>query len=98
MSTNQTKLQGFGPHNNQERMAPIFKLAAAQGRNIALWDYKQRQPVVLYFLPELDLNILSQLQNEYAAYKAQGAQLLVIAPYPVEQIAGVAEKLNLSYP
>lgn len=94
----ETKLQGFGPHNNQERIAPVFKLPAAQGGSIALWDYKQRQPVVLYLLPELDPALLSRLQSEYAIYKAQGAQLLVITPYPVEQLAAIAEKLNLSYP
>lgn len=94
----ETKLQGFGPHNNQERMTPVFKLPSAQGGNVALWDYKQRQPVVLYFLPELDPVLLSRLQNEYDIYKAQGAQLLVITPYPVEQMTAIAEKLNLSYP
>jgi peroxiredoxin len=92
------KLQGFGPHNNQERMAPVFKLPASQGGNVALWDYKQRQPVVLYLLPEPDPTLLGRLQSEYATYKAQGAQLLVITPYPVEQMATIAEKLHLSYP
>lgn len=92
------KLQGFGSYNNQERMAPAFRLPSAQGEPVAIWDYKQRRAVVLYFLPELDPAFLSQLQSEYAEYRAQGAQLLVISTYPVRPLIDLVAQLGLTYP
>lgn len=98
MNENNLKLQGFGPYQNQERQAPAFRLPAAQGGTVALWDFKQRQAVVLYFLPQGNEAFLSQLQAEYAAYKAKGAQMLVIVPAALEALRELALTLNLSFP
>ncbi len=98
MNSEVAKLQGFGPYNNQERMAPAFKLPAAQGGTIALWDYKQRKQLVLYFLPHPDSGFLSRLQTENPAYQETGAQLLVIVPAPLEQLTALHNQLALNYP
>jgi peroxiredoxin len=98
VSANRAKLAGFGIYQNQERMAPAFKLPCAAGRELALWDYKQRQPLVLYFWPEPSQVFLRHLQTEYPAYQDIGAELMVITTYPSTQLFKLAAKAGLTYP
>ena len=92
-------LQGFGVYNNQERMAPVFRLPATiTPKPVALWDYKQRQAVVLYFLPQATELQLNERQQEYAAYRTAGAEMLVIVPQTIAELTRLAEELKLTYP
>lgn len=92
------KLEGFGVYNNREKMAPAFKLAATTGAKIASWDYKQRQPLVLYFLPRLDEAFLQQLEQEAANLQPYGAKMLALLPVPLEELKEAAGRLKLTVP
>jgi peroxiredoxin len=92
------KLEGFGVYNNREKMAPAFKLAATTGAKIASWDYKQRQPLVLYFLPWLDEAFLQQLEQEAANLQPYGAKVLVLLPLSLEDLNEVTRRLKLTVP
>ncbi|MDB5080533.1 MAG: redoxin protein [Chloroflexi bacterium] len=92
------KLEGFGVYNNREKMAPAFKLAASTGTKIASWDYKQRQPLVLYFIPRLEETFLQQLEEVARELQAYGTEVLVLLPLPVEDLKEAAARLKLSVP
>ncbi len=100
MSETSSRLAGFGPYNNRERMAPAFKLSQAGGGGglVASWDFKQRQPLVLYFLPQPSPSYLGQLQAEYRAYRDINAAMLVIVPEQLAALTVLAVELKLSYP
>ncbi len=90
--------ESFGPYRNEERMAPPFTLPDGAGRKVQLWDYKQRKPVVIYFLNDTEVEFLQRLQSEANEYQAMGAQLLVIVAADAGQVKALSENLNLSYP
>lgn len=91
-------LQGFGVYNNEERMAPAFRLPDISGKPVSLWDYKQRRAVVLYFLPQPDRTVLQARQREYQAYQRLGVEMLVIISCPVDQLKTLAATREISYP
>src|SRR4051812_19603805 len=89
---------GFGPHKNEERMAPAFNLPSGTGKPVQLWDYKQRKALVLYFLQGDETAFLQQLETEATAYQNYGAQLLVIVATGPEQVKELTTSLKLTYP
>jgi len=92
------KLQGFGPYNNKEKMAPAFKLAASTGTRIASWEYKQKQPLILYFLPELDETFLQKLEQIALDLQAYGTETLALLPLNVETLKEAAARLKVTMP
>ncbi len=92
------KLEGFGVYNNREKMAPAFKLEATTGSKIASWDYKQRQPLVLYFLPRLEDAVLLQLDQAARNLQAYGTEVLALLPVPLDQLKEAAARLKLTLP
>src|SRR6478752_7118041 len=92
------KLEGFGVYNNREKMAPAFKLAATSGAKIASWDYKQRQPLVLYFLPRLEEAFLQELEQAALTLQAYGTEVLALLPVPLEELKEAAARLKLTIP
>src|SRR5690349_16466432 len=92
------KLEGFGVYNNREKMAPAFKLAATTGSKIASWDYKQRQPLVQYFLPQPDEAFLRKLDEESGNLEVYGTEVLAVLPLPLAELQAVAGRLKLSLP
>lgn len=59
-----------------------FRLPDQHGREISLWDYKQRQPVVLVFCGEDGEALLRGFAARYAEYRNAGAEVLAITPNP----------------
>jgi peroxiredoxin len=92
------KLVGFGVYNNREKMAPAFKLEATTGSKIASWDYKQRQPLVLYFLPRLEDAFLQELEQAALNLQAYGTEVLALLPVPLEELKEAAARLKLTMP
>lgn len=90
-------MQGFGSYNNQERPAPAFTLASGQGQIVKLWDYKQRQPLVIYFLAGNEEEFLRGLQSEYAAYRQMQAEMLVITALDANAVQQLTVQFGLSY-
>lgn len=92
------KLEGFGAYSNREKMAPAFKLAATTGTRIASWEYKQKQPLVLYFLPKLDEAFLQKLEQATLNLQAYGSETLALLPLPLETLKEAAARLKLTMP
>jgi len=91
-------LIGFGPLEGEQRMAPAFELASGKGKTVKLWDYKQRNSLVIYFVEGNETSFLPQLQTEYVAYRRNETELLVIAAQSPEMVASLTENLSLTYP
>lgn len=92
------KLQSFGTYGGEERMAPLFALPAGSGREVKLWDYKQRQPLVIYFVQGTETEFLAELNHRYGAYKAQNIELLVVTALDKNEAERVINELSLQYP
>jgi peroxiredoxin len=92
------KLEGFGAYQNKEKMAPAFKLAATTGGKIASWDYKQKQPLILYFLPGLDDAFLQNLEQAALNLQAYDTETLALLPLPIETLKEAATRLKLTMP
>lgn len=92
------KLQSFGAYGNEERMAPLFALTAGNGREIKLWDYKQRQPLVIYFLCGTETQFLAELKQRYDEYHAQNIEVLVITPLDKAEVERITNELALPFP
>lgn len=92
------KLEGFGAYQNKEKMAPAFKLAATTGGKIASWDYKQKQPLILYFLPVLDEGFMQKLEKTALNLQAYGTETLALLPLPLESLNEAAARLKLTMP
>ncbi len=88
----------FGDYKNEERPAPVFDLPSGAGERVRLWDYKQRKPLVIYFVAGDESAFLQRLNSENQLYRDFGAQLLVISGLEGERLAQLTYELNLSYP
>lgn len=92
------KLESFGTYGSEERLAPLFSLPAGSGREVRLWSYKQRQPLVIYFLQGTDQTFLLELNDQYAAYQAENIELLVIVGLDKASVEKITATLQLKYP
>lgn len=61
---------------------PTFRLHDVRGQEVSLWDYKQRQPVVLVFCGEECETLLRGFAAGYSEYRDAGAEVLAITPKP----------------
>jgi peroxiredoxin len=98
MAKSVVKLQGFGDYDNKQPMAPAFRLTATDGSPVASGNYKQRNPLVLYFLPDADPEILTRLEMEVPAYNEYKAKLIALVRQPAETLASATAGMRLSYP
>ncbi|HKJ72288.1 MAG TPA: redoxin domain-containing protein [Gammaproteobacteria bacterium] len=57
-----------------------FRLPDRDGREVSLWRYKQRQPVVLVLWEGADPGLLAGFAERYSDYRRLGAEVLAIAP------------------
>lgn len=82
--------------------APDFLLPAKTGENIALSDYRGKQPVVLFFTREFTCPQCRmhsrQLAAAYEEIQALGAEVLVLGAGTVGDARCYAERLELPYP
>lgn len=100
MGDPKVKLQGFGPYDNKQPLIPSFTLLAANGskEKVSGWDYKQRNPLVVYLLPTADPEILTRLENERTVYREYKAELLAVVTADLAGLRELAARLRLSYP
>jgi peroxiredoxin len=80
---------------------PAFALPSAAGAIVRLWDFKQRQPLLLAFTHGVDCPAcrarLAQLARERARLDEAGAALLVLAPEPIERLRTLQAELALPF-
>lgn len=82
--------------------APDFLLPANTGENIALSDYRGKQPVVLFFTREFTCPQCRmharQLAAQYDEIRARGAEVVVLGAGTAGDARRYAERLELPYP
>jgi peroxiredoxin len=86
----------------REREAlPLFTLPNTRGRNVRLWDFKQRRPVVLLFIHGADCPACRQalvaLAGRTEELRQLHAAVLAIAPEPLDRLARLREALALPF-
>lgn len=83
-------------------MARPFRLAAAQGGEIGLDDYKGRQSVVLWFTKGMACGFcrqqMSQLSRGYARIRAHGGEVLQVTTSPLSRGRIYARQFALPFP
>lgn len=81
--------------------APAFRLPAADGREIALGDFKGKK-VVLYFYPKDNTPGCTReacaFQEHSASLKRRGAVVLGVSPDPPASHTRFTERYGLSFP
>lgn len=100
MSETRVKLHGFGPYDNLQPIIPSFTLPALNGKKdkVSGWDYKQRNPLVIYLLLIADAEVFTQLENERAVYQEYKAEVLALVRADLGSMNELNTRLRLSYP
>ena len=83
-------------------MLPQFRLPAAGGRAVELWDYKQHQQLVLLALhaPECPdcRHLLETFAGCYAAFRDAETEVLGLFPAPLAAVEQAQQELHLPFP
>lgn len=66
-------------------VAPNFSLPDLSGKTVSLWDYKDRQPVVLLFAAAADAWLLHEFARRHPDYVEAGAAVLALLPTRPDQ-------------
>ncbi len=84
------------------QMLPQFTLPAAGGRVVRLWEYKQREQIVLFILHGTECAECRRVLEDYAAcypaFREQETQLLALFPAPLEAVERLQQELQLPFP
>jgi peroxiredoxin len=82
-------------------LLPLFTLPNTYGRNVRLWDFKQRRPVVLLCIHGGRCAACRQMLVALAARQPELSEshtaVLVIAPDGLEQLAALRAELELPF-
>lgn len=82
-------------------LAPTFRLPNQRGEAVALKDFRDRHPVVLYFYPKaMTPGCTVQacgIRDRRAAFAELGVVVLGISPDPVSRLAKFAERDALDF-
>ncbi len=81
--------------------APPFSLPSTSNREISLWDYKQKNNLLLLFIGDRSIKlyepIFTIITNEYSSLKKLKTETLVISLLPLHTLKEVKVKLQLKY-
>lgn len=88
-------------HPKIGNMAPAFSLLDAEGKTVALKDFKGKKHVLLYFYPKaMTPGCTVQacgLRDASKAYAKAGVVVLGISPDPVKRLQKFADKEGLNF-
>lgn len=82
-------------------VAPPFSLPSTRGRDIILWDYKQRKNVVLYFFHAQCFGCrrgLAEFSANYQEYRSLEAEVLGIGGERLPVLEEFADELSIPFP
>ena len=84
------------------QQVPLFSAPSAQGRDVALWDYKQRRHLALFFLHDAACDRCRTVLCEIAAcrgdYAEQEAEPVAVLQEPAAAVEALARELDLTFP
>lgn len=97
-----TTQSSYVPKLHPEDILPAFTLPGADGMPHSPWNYKQREHLVLLFLPSATSNetrgLLGAFAREYTAFREEYCAILAITPATVIANLAIQEELNLPFP
>lgn len=80
---------------------PTFALPSAAGNTVRLWDFKQRQPLLIALTHGADCPAcrawLASLARERSRLDEAQAAVLVLAPEPAERLRALVAELDLPF-
>jgi len=82
-------------------MAPDFTLPRTDGKNVRLYDCKNKKTVLLFFFNHEDercLTRLSSLGRDYQQFRDAGAVIFPISIMPVDEGKKLHRQLSLPFP
>ena len=83
-------------------MLPQFRLPAAGGRVVQLWDYKQHKQLILLALHAPECPDCRQLLKTFAAYypafREEETEILALFPAPLAAVEQAQQELHLPFP
>jgi peroxiredoxin len=83
-------------------MLPLFSAPAAGGRMVHLWEYKQRQQLVLLLLHGPDCpacrELLAAFAARYTDFREQATEVLALLPATLEAVETLQGQLRLPFP
>ena len=87
---------------HEDAVVPSFNLPSAGGGKTKLWDYKGKKNLALYFLTTGraagEEKLLSVASRNYAGYRAEETQILIILHAGIEDAERVKHDLALPFP
>lgn len=89
------------PRVKIDLVAPTFELPASTGGRVALWDFKGRAPVVLFFAHSdcpACRDYCLRLRQGASRYADHNAQLLAVVPASLADCQQLASELQLPFP
>lgn len=94
--------QAIQPHLEAGQIIPTFTLPGPDGMPHSPWDYKQRQHLVLLFVPSTTTTeargLLRAFALHYTAFREESCAILAISPDPVITNLQTQEELHLPFP
>lgn len=90
------------PALERGQIIPAFTLPGADGMPHSPWDYKQRQHLLLLFLPDITddstQDLLRAYTQQYADFREERCAILAITATPVISNLQAQEALHLPFP
>jgi len=81
-------------------MAPDFRLKSTTGRDVRLYDCKNKKNVLLFFFNHNKAQCLDRLKTlarDYGKFKDEGAVIFPISILKIDEGKAIAEKLGLPF-
>lgn len=83
-------------------VAPEFTLPDADGKPVALGDYRGKSPVVIYFYPKADTPGCTKeacgFRDAIASYQKLSVPVFGVSPDPVKAVRKFRDKFDLNFP
>lgn len=87
---------------NSQHLAPNFRLPSSRGEEVELREYRQRQPVVLFFAHSAECPAcrrrLQDFAEHYDDYRFWQTEVLAVIPEAPATARRLVEILNLPFP
>lgn len=87
---------------NSEQLAPNFRLPSSRGEEVELREYRQRQPVVLFFAHSAECSACRHRMQDFAEhyddYRFWQTEVLAVIPEAPAAARQLVETLNLPFP
>ena len=83
-------------------MVPYFTLTSTRGKEVTLWDFKQRKNLLLYFFGGADCRdchlTLTRLRDDYSRFERLSTEIIAIGVDERAPLSALVDELHLPFP